>query len=235
MKNKKLIGLISETSAGKAVQEISRLISDIILVATGEEQLVVPKDKRICNLDVYVPSENRYEKYPIEILRLFVDNDGLICADYYDPCCEQSFRSPLKDLTLGDNVTILTLVQDIANGLESAKEKFACPCCGSEDVIYSKWNETFLCNDCQKEYEIGNVRFETLRHALSPHLCETTEEEPLPVTVDLTDGQRITGCFHDPDARIWFHLEKDGKPLEPEDIDSFSITTVRRVIKQIEG
>lgn len=234
MINKHLTGLVYEISAGKAVREISGLISNLILLATGKEELVIPEDKRYCNLDVYVPSSDRYIKYPLEILRLFVNDNGLVCVDCYDHGCEQYFRNPLKDRTLDDNVAILNLVRTVIGGLPSAKERFVCPCCGSEEVVYNKWDESFLCDDCRREYRIGDVRLETLRHALSPHLCETTEEKPLPVDVRIGRYRRITGCFHDPDAKIWFHVEKDGKPLEPKDIDSFSITTVRRVLKQIE-
>ena len=235
MKIKNLAENICQKCDQEIINGISNLISDLILVATGNERLQIPAVKRVCNLDVYVPSEGRYEKAPFEIRTLFVDDNGNLCIVYYDPCLANYTRDFLSDHTLDDNITILKLVRDIIKEMKETDEEFECPFCGSEKIRYNHSERTIYCDECEREYETYDIRFETLRHTLSPHLCETTEKEPLPITIDLADGRKITGCFYDPDARIWFHLEKDGKPLEPEDIDFFSITTVRRVLKQIEG
>lgn len=216
MKNKEIITPLYAERSRDLLRRIANTISDLILVTTGTEELRIPSS--------YAGASN-----PHKIWSLSVNADGILIVEMAGPC-----RMPLDTFSLHDAVDILGLVLKVLDGTERAGEEAECPFCGSQHIACKEF-EYIHCNECGSDYDTGDMRFEASRHAISSHLCGTEEGKPLPVDVPIPGTEtRVTGCFHDPDARIWFNLEGDKGPLEPQDIDSFPISVVRRILHHIE-
>ena len=121
----------------------------------------------------------------------------------------------------------------IINGIE-------CPYCGAQEVMFFSFDNDdgafpircFHCEECDRVFSAEGWIREHIRHQLSPLLVDTDEQHPKMLSWHVLVGERdacglstlelprVTGAFHDPEARIWFTLEGCDEPMNFDNLET---------------
>lgn len=118
--------------------------------------------------------------------------------------------------------------------------KITCPYCESEN--WTKEGDRFHCNECDWMFDEEDITREDLRHKISAHLMETTEEHPRTVNVPVGEKEAVglsslelpvvIGAFHDPEAIVWFNIYGCEEPIEFDSMDTDDLKSILEYLEE---
>lgn len=115
-----------------------------------------------------------------------------------------------------------------------------CPYCYSNSVVRTNslgdLNE-YHCTECDCWFDDDDIVREGLRHAISPILNGTTEENPMPLNAVIGEGEAqglsglelpvVVSAFEvEGEGTIWFNIDGCAEPMNFDDLDTSDLKII---------